>query len=63
MGDRVSKETEINVSTTLLPEFSEEDLLSSHVPVAELDSTHITLGELNKKNRAEGELVLDYRTG
>lgn len=58
MGDRVSKETEINVSTTLLPEFSEQDLLSSHVPVAELDSTHITLGELNKKNRAEGELVL-----
>lgn len=58
MGDRVSKETEINVSATLLPEFKEMTSGHGAHPVAEIDSTHITLGPLDKKNKASGELVL-----
>lgn len=58
MGDRVSKETELNVSATLLPEFSEAELLSDNAPQAVIDSTHITLGPLGKKKKASGELLL-----
>lgn len=58
MGDRVNKETEINVSATLLPDFLDTPTQQALAPVAEIDSTHITLGPLNKKKKATGELVL-----
>ncbi len=58
MGDRVCKETEINVSATLLPDFNETALFSDTAPAASIDSTHITLGPLGKKKKASGELIL-----
>lgn len=57
-GDRVCKETEINVSTTLLPDFMDMDIKSGEAPVAQIDSTHITLGPLDKRGRANGTLII-----
>lgn len=58
MGDRVSKETEINVSATLLPDFLDTPTQHALSPRLEIDSTSIIIGPLNKKNKANGELVL-----
>ena len=58
MGDRVSKETEINVSATLLPDFIDTPSSQALAPIAQLDSTHITLGPLGKKKKASGQLIL-----
>lgn len=58
MGDRVSKDTEINVSATLLPDFLDTPTQHALSPRLETDSTHITIGPLNKKNKANGELLL-----
>lgn len=58
MGDRVSKETEINVSATLLPDFIETQHSQALAPVVKLDSTTITLGPLGKKKKASGFLTL-----
>lgn len=58
MGDRVSHDTEINVSATLLPDFLDTPTQLALAPVAQIDSTHITLGPLGKKKKASGELVL-----
>jgi len=58
MGDRVSKETEINVSATLLPDFLDTPTQHALSPRLEIDSTHITIGPINKKNKANGSLVL-----
>ena len=57
-GDRVCKETEINVSATLLPDFLDTPMQHAMAPVAVIDSTHISLGPLGKKKKATGELVL-----
>ncbi len=58
MGDRVSKETEINVSVTLLPDFIDTPSQLALAPVAKIDSTSITIGPLGKNKKAKGELVL-----
>lgn len=58
MGDRVSKETEINVSATLLPDFYNTPLQLSLAPVAQIDSTHIDLGSLGKKKKISGQLLI-----
>lgn len=58
MGDRVSKETEINVSATLLPDFIETPSRLALAPVAQLDSTHITLPPLGKKKKVSGQLMI-----
>lgn len=58
MGDRVSKETEINVSATLLPDFIETPSGLALAPVAQLDSTHITLPPLGKKKKVSGQLMI-----
>jgi len=57
MGDRVSKETEINVSATLLPDFFDTPTQHALAPVAQLDSTHLTLGPLGKK-KVTGQVML-----
>ena len=57
-GDRVCKDTEINVSVTLLPDLSDTAMQQDQAPVASIDSTHICLGPLGKKKRANGELLL-----
>lgn len=58
MGDRVSKETEINVSATLLPDFFDTPTQHALAPVAQLDSTHLTLGPLGKKKKVNGQVML-----
>ncbi len=58
MGDRVSKETEINVSATLLPDFIETPSGQALAPIAQLDSTHITLPPLGKKKKVSGQLMI-----
>ena len=58
MGDRVSKETEINVSATLLPDFIETPSGQALAPVAQLDSTQITLPPLGKKKKVSGQLMI-----
>lgn len=58
MGDRVSKETEINVSATLLPDFDATAQLLDYAPVLHLDSTHITLPPLGKKKKTTGQITL-----
>lgn len=58
MGDRVSKETEINVSATLLPDFLDTPTQHALAPRAEIDSTHITLELAGKKSKASGQLIL-----
>lgn len=58
MGDRVSKDNEINVSATLLPDFIETPSQQALAPVAQLDSTHITLPALGKKKKVSGQLML-----
>ncbi len=57
-GDRVCKDTEINVSVTLLPDLSDTAMQQDQAPVATIDSTHICLGPIGKKKRASGELLL-----
>ena len=58
MGDRVNKETEINVSATLLPDFIDTPSQHELSPTAVLDSTHITLPPLGKKKKVSGQLLL-----
>lgn len=58
MGDRVSKETEINVSATLLPDLKEYAAVGDYAPHAALDSLHITISPTGKKKKATGELTL-----
>lgn len=57
-GDRVNKETEINVSATLLPDFLDTPTQQALSPTLEIDSTRITLSKPNKRGRADGQLVL-----
>lgn len=61
LGDRVSKDTEINVSATLLPDFLDTPTQHALSPTLEIDSTKITLGPLNKKGRASGQLMLSNK--
>lgn len=58
MGDRVSKENEINVSATLLPDFFDTPTQHALAPVAELDSIHLTLPPLGKKKKVSGQVVI-----
>ncbi len=58
MGDRVSKDTEINVSATLLPDFLDTPTQHALSPTLEIDSTHITLPPLGKKKKVSGQIVL-----
>lgn len=58
LGDRVCKETEINVSATLLPDFLDTPTQLALAPNAVIDSTKIVLGPLNKKNKASGQLYI-----
>lgn len=58
MGDRVSKETEINVSATLLPDFLDTPTQHALAPQLELDSTHITMQPLGKKKKVSSQIVL-----
>ena len=58
-GDRVCKETEINVSTTLLPDFLDTPTQLELAPVARLDSTTITLGPVRKKGKASGSIEIE----
>ena len=58
MGDRVSKENEINVSATLLPDFFDSPTQQALAPIAELDSTHITLPPLGKKKKVSGQIAI-----
>lgn len=58
MGDRVCKETEINVSATLLPDFIETPSQQALAPIAMIDSTHITLPPLGKKKKVSGQLTI-----
>ena len=57
-GDRVCKDTEINVSATLLPDFEDAPSQINQAPCAQLESTSITLGPLGKKGKANGTLTI-----
>lgn len=57
-GDRVSKESEINVSATLLPPFDPEALRSENIPVIKLDSTTIDLGAMGNKKKVKGSITI-----
>ena len=57
-GDRVNKETEINVSATLLPNISDLASDPNKVPQLRRDSTAISLTLNPKKQKATGTLLL-----
>lgn len=58
MGDRVSKETEINVSATLLPDFLDTPNQHALSPRLVIDSTHVTLGPIGNKKKNTAQLIL-----
>lgn len=58
MGDRVSKDTELGVSATLLPDLEESNVHPDRAPHLEIDSTQITLDPVNKRGKTSGQLVL-----
>lgn len=58
MGDRVSKETEISVSATLLPDFEHTYIPSQYAPSCYLESRQITLSLPEGKNRVKGEILM-----
>lgn len=58
MGDRVSKDTELGVSATLLPDLEEGNIHPDRAPHLEIDSTQITLDPVNKRGKTSGQLVL-----
>lgn len=57
-GDRVNRETEINISATLLPDFLNTPTPHELSPTLEIDSTHITLSKPNKRGKSDGSLML-----
>lgn len=57
-GDRVSRDNEIFISTTLLPETSSLGVKKDMAPVATLDSTSIRLNVPDSKRKAKGMLHL-----
>lgn len=59
LGDRVSKDNEINVSVTLLPDFLDTPTQQALAPVAVIDTTHVTLDlEGGKKKKASTQIFL-----
>lgn len=58
MGDRVNPDTEIGVSTTLLPDFLDTPSQMELAPVAHLDSTSIRIGPLDRRGRATAKIPL-----
>ena len=58
MGDRVNADTEIGVSTTLLPDFIETPSQMALAPVAHIDSTSLRIGPLDRKGRASAKITL-----
>lgn len=57
-GDRVSRDNEINVSATLLPEQTYTDAQMAIAPRAELDSTTINMGSMGTKKRLKHDVIL-----
>lgn len=57
-GDRVSRDNEIFISTTLLPELSYTRQELENAPIATLDSLHIDLGKMDGKKKVKGKLQL-----
>lgn len=57
-GDRISRENEIMVSATLLPESSAGTVNLENAPVASLSSTSIMLKGEMKKNKLKGQVML-----
>lgn len=58
MGDRVSKETEINVSATLLPDFAHTYIPSEYAPKCFIDSTTITMSLPQGKKSVKSSITL-----
>lgn len=56
-GDRVSKDNELGVSVTLLPNFTAAEVNSPQAPLAEM-ATSIDLGAFNGKSKLKGTVVL-----
>lgn len=57
-GDRVSRDNEIYVSATLLPEQDGTNLQTARPPVANLDSTTVDMGRMGTKSKLKCELTL-----
>lgn len=57
-GDRVGRDNEIYVSTTLLPELNYTDEQLAAAPELHIDSTSIDMGSLNGKKRLKREVVI-----
>jgi len=57
-GDRVSKESEINVSATLLPPFDPNAQNLENAPAISLDSTTIDLGTMGNRKKVKGSITL-----
>lgn len=57
-GDRVNKENEINVSTTLLPDFTDLPPQTELAPSLAIDSTTIVLTASDKRRKASGQILL-----
>lgn len=57
-GDRVNKETEINVSATLIPDFLDTPTQQALSPVAQIESTRVDLGSFAGKKKLSTQLLL-----
>lgn len=57
-GDRVSKESEINVSATLLPPFEQDGQSLENAPVITLDKTTIDLGTMGDRKKVKGSITI-----
>lgn len=57
-GDRVSKESEINVSATLLPPADPDGMSLENAPVIALDSTMIDLGAMGGRKKVKGSITI-----
>lgn len=62
-GDRVSRDNEIYVSATLLPEQEDTGRQVAQSPVAHLDSTTVNMGKMGAKGKLKCELTLSNTGG
>lgn len=58
MGDRVSRDNEVYVSVTLLPDAPDAATRSTAAPQVHLDSTSIDLGTMGDKKKLKRQLVI-----
>ena len=57
-GDRISRDNELVIFTTLLPEQTFTAAQMANAPVMQLSTQHLDLGRLNGKKKAKGKIFL-----